>query len=126
MGREQKETRQARRSLAGVFHQQKVGNWARRERKPLEQFVQKGQEDSVNYYKRRQPGKEAYSWRSWSKRVIFSPGARKHEHFYRGSREEKSKSLNYPLEKNKKTKTENKNKPTKPVEFGRRGRDFQD
>lgn len=56
---EQKETRQARRSLAGVFHQQKLGNWERRERKPLKQFVQKGQENSVNNYKTRQPGKEA-------------------------------------------------------------------
>lgn len=95
MSREQKETRRARRSLAGVFHQQKLGNWVRRERKPWKQFVQKGQEDSVNDYKRRQPGKEAYSWRSWSKQAShFSTGARKHEHFYRGSTEEKSKSLN--------------------------------
>jgi len=48
MRREQKEMRWARRSLAGVFHQKKLGNWVRRERKRLKQFVQKGQEDSVN------------------------------------------------------------------------------
>lgn len=96
MRREQKERRRARRSLAGVFHQQKLGNRVRRERKPLKQFVQKGQEDSVNNYKRRQPGKEIYSWRrSWSKQASdFSTGARKLEHFSRGSGEEKSKSLN--------------------------------
>ena len=38
----------------------------------MKQFVQKGQEDSVNSCKRRQPGKEAYSWRrSWSKQAIL-------------------------------------------------------